>query len=89
MAEGVMPSVVNFPNSGPANGLVAITPNDNADAAPYKVRQIYVGGAGDVKVMQGGAAITFKNVPAGAMLGPFMVDRVIVGTTATDLVGFL
>lgn len=84
----VMPSAVAFPNSGPANGLVAISPNDSADAA-YKVRQIYVGTAGDVRVMQGGVAVTFKNVPAGATLGPFLVDKVMAtGTTAADLVGF-
>lgn len=84
----VMPSAVAFPNSGPANGLVAISPSDSADAA-YKVRQIYVGTAGDVRVMQGGVAVTFKNVPAGATLGPFLVDKVMAtGTTAADLVGF-
>ena len=85
----VMPSAVAFPNSGPANGLLAISPSDSVDAA-YKVRQIYVGTGGDVRVMQGGVAVTFKNVPAGATLGPFLVDKVMAtGTTAADLVGFL
>ncbi|WP_206211016.1 spike base protein, RCAP_Rcc01079 family [Vogesella urethralis] len=85
----VMPSAVAFPNSGPANGLLAISPSDSVDAA-YKVRQIYVGTGGDVRVMQGGVAVTFKNVPAGATLGPFLVDKVFAtGTTAADLVGFL
>jgi len=84
----VMPSAVAFPNSGPANGLVVLSPSDSADAA-YKVRQIYVGTGGDVRVMQGGVAVTFKNVPAGATLGPFLVDKVLAtGTTAADLVGF-
>ena len=88
MATDVMPSAVAFPNSGPANGLVALSPSDSADAA-YKVRQIYVGTAGDVRVMQGGVAVTFRNVPAGATLGPFLVDKVLAtGTTAADLVGF-
>jgi hypothetical protein len=85
----VMPSAVAFPNSGPANGLLAISPSDSVDAA-YKVRQIYVGTGGDVRVMQGGVAVTFRNVPAGATLGPFLVDKVFAtGTTAADLVGFL
>lgn len=90
MAEGVMASTVNFPNSGPANALVAISPSDTADAAAYKIRQIYVGGTGNVRVMQGGVAVTFKNAQAGTVLGPFLVDKVMqTGTDATDLVGFL
>lgn len=91
MAEGVMPSVVPFPNSGPANGLVAIVPSDAADVnAQYKVRQIYVGTGGDVKVMQGSVVVTFKNVPSGSVLGPFLVDKVLAtGTDASNLVGFL
>lgn len=85
----VMPSAVSFPNAGPANGLLAISPSDSVDAA-YKVRQIYVGTGGDVKVMQGSVVVTFKNVPGGATLGPFLVDKVFAtGTTAADLVGFL
>lgn len=90
MATDVMPSAVPFPNSGPANGLVALSPSDSADAAAYKVRQIYVGTGGDVKVMQGSVVVTFRNVPAGSVLGPFLVDKVFAtGTTAADLVGFL
>ena len=90
MAESVMPSAVAFPNSGPANGLVAISPNDSADAASHKVRQIYVGTGGDVKVMQGSVVVTFKNVPSGSVLGPFLVDKVLAtGTDASNLVGFL
>lgn len=90
MATDVMPSTVPFPNSGPANALVAISPNDSADAASHKVRQIYVGTAGDVRVMQGGVVVTFRNVPAGATLGPFLVDKVLAtGTDASNLVGFL
>ena len=89
MAESVMPSAVAFPNSGPANGLVAISPSDSVDAA-YKVRQIYVGTGGDVKVMQGSVVVTFKNVPSGSVLGPFLVDKVLAtGTDASNLVGFL
>lgn len=90
MATEVMPGAVSFPNAGPANALVAISPNDSADVAAYKVRQIYVGTAGDVRVMQGGVIVTFKSVPAGSVLGPFLVDKVMAtGTNATDLVGFL
>lgn len=86
----IMPSAVNFPNAGPANGLLTITPSDSADVGAYKVRQIYVGTAGDVTVMQGGVAVQFKNVPAGSLLGPFMVDKVLAtGTSADHLVGFL
>ena len=54
---------------------------------------LYVGTGGDLVVIIAGtlgggqsfSPITFKNVPAGSIL-PVIVDYVIIGTTAGDLV---
>jgi len=54
---------------------------------------LYVGEAGDLVVIIAGtlgggqsfSPITFKNVPAGSIL-PVIVDYVVIGTTAADLV---
>jgi len=65
----------------------AITKHDSTDFT-YMVRGIYVGVTGDVVVVTpSGAAITFKAVPAGAIL-PVKAKRVnSTSTTATDMVG--
>jgi len=54
----------------------------------YCYRALYVGGAGDVKVVTvGGSTVIFSAVPAGTIL-PVAVVRVFsTGTTATSLVG--
>lgn len=88
----------------PATEAFAITPNDSADLT-YTTRSLYVGSAGDIVVDMygpvGGAdamsrnivtnpmTVTFKNVPAGAVL-PICVRRVrATNTTAGSLVGLL
>ena len=69
-------------------GAVAVTTSDSAKIS--KTAGLYIGGAGDVKVMMGGeggvaAGITFKAVPAGTIL-PIMVTQVFAtGTTATNI----
>lgn len=70
-----------------AEDFFAITPHNSTNFT-YAVRGIYVGVTGDVvAVTEGGAAITFKAVPAGMIL-PVRAIRVnSTGTTATDLVG--
>lgn len=71
---------------GPADNLVAITPNDSTDLVNVS-RAIYVGGAGDLVVTPygGGSNVTLA-VVAGAVL-PIRVSRVLsTGTTATGLV---
>lgn len=77
------------PNS-PALSLVAIVTSDTTDLV-QTVRQIYVGVAGDVTVVDSqGNTVTHKNVPQGAYIGPFCVARVkATGTTATNLVGYV
>lgn len=70
----------------PAQHAVAITKSDSADLAVVS-RAIYVGGAGDVKVVTlGGETTTFVGVPAGTVL-PVRAKRVLsTGTTATNMV---
>lgn len=79
------PSVIS-----PASALVSITPSDSTDLSAV-VRDIRVGGAGDVAVVDtAGNTITFVGCVAGERLGPFFVARVkSTGTTATALVGYL
>lgn len=83
--QNTTPSVIS-----PASALVAITPDDSNDLATV-VRDIRVGGAGDVVVIDtAGSTITFSGCVAGERLGPFYVARVkLTGTTATGLVGYL
>lgn len=67
-------------------GFAAITPHDSTNfAAPC--RGIYVGGAGNVVVVGlDTTAVTFTNVPAGAVL-PVQAIRVnSTSTTATNMV---
>jgi hypothetical protein len=70
-----------------AGGLdaAAVTANDTT-VLPL-TRGVYVGGTGDLAVrMSSGNSVTFKSVPAGALL-PIRVDQVkATGTTATNIV---
>jgi len=83
MSDNYPPS--NETRSSP--GFVAITPHNSTNIAS-PVRGIYVGVGGDVVVVGlDGAAVTFKNVPTGAVL-PVQAIRVnSTSTTATDMVG--
>ena len=70
-----------------AEGAFAITKSDTTDFA-YYVRGIYVGGAGNVVVVNiDGTTCTFSSVPAGTIL-PVKARRVnSTDTTATLMVG--
>jgi hypothetical protein len=72
----------------PATHAFAITPHD-ANELSNVTRAIYVGGAGDVTavLMDDTAAVTFKAVPAGAVLSVRVKQVKATGTTATHLVG--
>lgn len=73
-------------NYRPGRHWAAITPSDTDDL-PTGIRQVYVGGTGDVAAVgQDDEVVTFAAVPAGAVLdiGPKRIDA--TGTTATDLV---
>lgn len=74
-------------NSWSASGAFAITKSDATDFR-YYVRGIYVGGAGDVVVVNpDGTTCTFSSVPAGTIL-PVKARRVnSTSTTATNMVG--
>jgi hypothetical protein len=65
---------------------VAITPSDTAfvDLCGF-----YVGGTGDVTVVDGGGNVTpLKALPVGAVIELRVVKVMATGTTATNIVGF-
>lgn len=75
--------------TGPAAHAFAITPNDSADL-PETTRAIYCGLGGDMTVtMASGEAVTFSNLPDGALL-PIRVIRLSAsGTTAQAIIGLV
>lgn len=72
---------------GPADRAFTITPHNTNDLADV-TRAIYVGGAGDLRVLTvQGNDVVFPAVPAGTIL-PIRVQRVFAtNTTATNIVG--
>jgi hypothetical protein len=68
-------------------GGEAVTASDSTQA---RYVGLYVGTGGNVAVTTGlGAALTFSNVPAGAII-PMVITQVkATGTTASNIVGFL
>lgn len=79
MTESTNPSYKVFP----------VTPSDSVNFTA-EVRQLYIGTAGDVTVVnQDNSVCTFKNVLAGSTLGPFFIKRVNSSlTTASNIVAF-
>lgn len=78
--EGLVPVVRDTSHSAQA-----ITPSDTVNL-PRETRRVYVGGAGAVVAIIGGAAVTFAAVPAGSLL-PIAASRInATGTTASNLV---
>ncbi|MEK9213141.1 spike base protein, RCAP_Rcc01079 family [Sphingomonas sp. 2378] len=77
--------------SDPATRAVAIVPADAADLADIP-KGIYVGTGGDITMIGAGApsgatGVTWKNVPAGALI-PFRPRRILAtGTTAANMLG--
>jgi len=71
----------------PAERAFAITGSDSTDLTVFP-RAIYVGGAGNVKVVTlGGDEVTFNGVLAGTIL-PVRVKKVFsTGISATNLIG--
>lgn len=90
-----VPPLLNL-SSGPASQGKVITPADGTDLAPFRIRALWVGGAGNLSVIfagdtsNGGAgtAITISAVPAGFIV-PIAVKRVMLATTATLIVGLI
>lgn len=90
-----VPPLLNL-SSGPASQGKAITPADATDLAPFHIRALWVGGAGNLSVIfagdisnsGAGTAITITGVPAGFLL-PIAVKRVMTATTATLIIGLI
>ncbi len=70
-----------------ASICLAVTPNDSTDLTYSTCRAIYVGGDGNIALVDGaGATVTFTGVTAGSIL-PVQTARInATGTTATSLV---
>lgn len=88
-----MPIPNRFSASGPSplSPALAHFPGDPLESdtvdLPEVCREIYVGVGGDVKVSDtSGAAVTFKNVPAGSFLTGFFTRIWATGTTASSIV---
>ncbi len=66
----------------------AITPNDSTDFSPDYTDGIYVGGSGNLSVLDGdGDAVTFVGLAAG-VIHPIRTRRVrSTSTTATNIIG--
>ena len=69
-----------------AKSSVAVVPNDNTDV---DFNSLYVGTAGDVTIKHtaDGAAVNYKNVPAGFNLNVYCRRVMATGTTASDITG--
>ena len=79
-----MMSGMSSPN--PATFAVAVTKSDTTSFLQGQCRSLYIGGAGDVSAVVGGATVVFKAAPAGSVL-PVECTRVnATATTATDIV---
>jgi hypothetical protein len=70
----------------PASEGAAVTPSDTL-ALPTASKRMWVGGAGNVKVLTtGGSTVTYTAVPAGTYLQVRASQVFATGTTATDIV---
>lgn len=72
----------------PASRCFAVVPSDEAELAEI-TKALYIGTAGDVvlRAVEAAADVTFRNVPAGAMLDVRVRAVRATGTTAADIVG--
>lgn len=76
-------------STNPSYKVFPAVASDTVDFAA-EVRQLYIGGSGDVTVMnQDGSTCTFKNVLAGSTIGPFFIRRLMLtNTTASNIIAF-
>lgn len=82
------PQTRNF-NAVANHGIdLDVVKSDTDDIPGGSVNGVYVGGAGNLKVVTaGGETVTFNNCQAGSII-PWAVARVFSsGTTATGLIG--
>lgn len=75
--------------TSPARYFSAVTPDNSNDLA-YATRALWVGGAGNLSVIDlDGNTVAFTGIPAGTLL-PIRVARVrATGTTATNIVALV
>ena len=72
--------------TAPASGAYSITPSDSA-ALSIVPRALYVGTGGSLAVeMKWGGAVTFHNLPDGALI-PIRAVKVLTTSTASAIVG--
>ena len=72
--------------SNPSTLAVAVTPSDSTSFTQGPCRALYIGGAGNVSLQSGGAAVVFVGLAAGTIL-PVETPRVnSTSTTATNIV---
>ena len=77
--------------SGPARRAQVVVPSDTTDLVDIP-KGIYVGTGGDITMIgvdapAGATGVTWKNVPAGALI-PFRPRRILAtGTTAASMLG--
>lgn len=83
---------------GPGHSAFAIVPHNTnhlqQNSEDVTLRAIYVGGLGNVTgrvFTESGAAVTqtWFNVPAGSTLHFAFIEIHVIGTTATNMLGFL
>lgn len=73
--------------SAPVERAVAITP-DNDATLTIMTRALYVGGAGNLRVLTaGGDDVTLSGIQAGSMIPIRVVKVFATSTTATAIVG--
>ena len=73
--------------TSPPPNHFAITPSD-AEELPTVVREIYVGGSGDVELVDsGGVTCVYYACPAGLLLSGRFQQVKAANTTATHLIG--
>lgn len=87
MVEDAFAGFANSPMA-PAEYGFAITPSDTVDL-PKATKAIYVGTGGSIALVfvRGSSAVSFINVPDGAVLDVRAKAIRATGTTATNIVG--
>lgn len=79
------PSIEPDQQNAPATTLVALTKSDSATFSP--TRGLYVGGAGDVAVVDlSGNSVTLVGALAGSVLPIRCTQLLSTGTTATNVI---
>ena len=69
-----------------AEQAYAVTPSDATNFTQGKCKALYIGGAGAVVAVVGGAAVTFAAVPVGTTLWVAATRVNSTSTTATNIV---